>query len=261
MSIQVGALLSRNRAVRNLFAAGEQGLWLDPSDFSTMFQDSAGTTPVTATGQPVGLIRDKSGRGNHASQVTTTNRPVLQQDAYGRYYLQFDGVDDFLATGSINFSSTDKTTNITGVYRSDDTGRIVFELSANTNSNNGSFSFISGSNAGFTWGHWARGDAVVNSGQIAGVSNAAPDLAVISATHDIAGDRSRLWRNGAKGTDGTADKGAGNFGNYPLYIGARAGTSFFFNGRIYGLIVRGAASTAQQISNAEAWMNARTGAY
>lgn len=43
-----------------LFAAGEQGVWYDPSDFSTMFQDSAGTTPVTAVEQPVGLILDKS---------------------------------------------------------------------------------------------------------------------------------------------------------------------------------------------------------
>ena len=44
----------------SLFAAGEQGAWYDPSDFSTMFQGSAGTTPVTAVGQSVGLILDKS---------------------------------------------------------------------------------------------------------------------------------------------------------------------------------------------------------
>jgi hypothetical protein len=43
----------------SLFAAGEQGAWYDPSDFSSMFQDSAGTTPVTAVEQPVGLILDK----------------------------------------------------------------------------------------------------------------------------------------------------------------------------------------------------------
>ena len=43
-----------------LFAAGEPGAWYDPSDLSTMFQDSAGTTPVTAAGQPVGLRLDKS---------------------------------------------------------------------------------------------------------------------------------------------------------------------------------------------------------
>lgn len=43
-----------------LFAAGEPGVWYDPSDFSTLFQDAAGTTPVTAVGQPVGLMLDKS---------------------------------------------------------------------------------------------------------------------------------------------------------------------------------------------------------
>ena len=59
------------------FLSGEQGIWLDPSDFTTMFQDAAGTTPVTAVEQPVGLILDKSGRGNHASQPTAAARPVL----------------------------------------------------------------------------------------------------------------------------------------------------------------------------------------
>lgn len=61
----------------SLFSAGEQGAWYDPSDLTTMFQDSAGTTPVTAVEQPVGLIRDKSGRNNHASQATSASRPVL----------------------------------------------------------------------------------------------------------------------------------------------------------------------------------------
>ncbi len=46
--------------IKALFANSEQGAWYDPSDFSSMFQDSTGTTPVTAVGQPVGLILDKS---------------------------------------------------------------------------------------------------------------------------------------------------------------------------------------------------------
>lgn len=49
-----------NLAVQQLFANGEPGFWLDPSDLSTMYQDAAGTTPVTAVEQPVGLILDKS---------------------------------------------------------------------------------------------------------------------------------------------------------------------------------------------------------
>ena len=44
----------------SLFTASEQGVVYDPRDLSTMFQDSAGTTPVTADGQPVGLVLDKS---------------------------------------------------------------------------------------------------------------------------------------------------------------------------------------------------------
>ena len=65
-----------------LFSASEQGAWYDPSDMSTLFQDSAGTTPCYQPGQgqvdpPVGRILDKSGRGNHATQTTTTSRPTL----------------------------------------------------------------------------------------------------------------------------------------------------------------------------------------
>lgn len=45
---------------------------------ATMFQDSAGTIPVTGPEQPVGLILDKSGRGNHAYQATSTKRPTLR---------------------------------------------------------------------------------------------------------------------------------------------------------------------------------------
>ena len=64
--------------IAELFANGEQGVWYDPSDLSTLFQDSAGTVPVTGVEQPVGLMLDKSGRGNHASQPTTTARPILR---------------------------------------------------------------------------------------------------------------------------------------------------------------------------------------
>jgi hypothetical protein len=50
--------------------------WYDPSDMSTLFQDSAGSTPVTAVEQPVGRISDKSGNGRHATQATTSLKPT-----------------------------------------------------------------------------------------------------------------------------------------------------------------------------------------
>jgi hypothetical protein len=86
----------------SLFAAGEQGVWYDPSDFSTMFQDSAGTTPVTAVEQPVGRILDKSGRGNHATQATSAARPVLSAR-----------VNQLLATDTL---STQNVTTLVAIY-------------------------------------------------------------------------------------------------------------------------------------------------
>ena len=49
-----------DQQIQKLFANGEQGFFYDPNDLSTMFQNSAGTVPVTGAGQPVGLMLDKS---------------------------------------------------------------------------------------------------------------------------------------------------------------------------------------------------------
>lgn len=55
-----GAKLSFETVMKKLFANGEQGFFYDPNDLSTMYQDAAGTIPVTSVGQPVGLVLDKS---------------------------------------------------------------------------------------------------------------------------------------------------------------------------------------------------------
>jgi len=44
----------------SLFNNGEAGVWYDPSSINTLYQDYQGETPVTAVGQPVGLMLDKS---------------------------------------------------------------------------------------------------------------------------------------------------------------------------------------------------------
>lgn len=46
--------------VPGLFALAEPGVWYDPSDLTTLFQDAAGTQPVTTAGQTVALALDKS---------------------------------------------------------------------------------------------------------------------------------------------------------------------------------------------------------
>lgn len=91
----------------DLFSNGEVGAWYDPSDISTMFTDTAGTTPANV-GDPVARINDKSGNGFHATQSTAAARPILRQVG-SLYYLDFDGVDDFLAGPTSTASTTNET--------------------------------------------------------------------------------------------------------------------------------------------------------
>ena len=62
----------------SLFTGSDAGAWYGPSDIDTLFQDSAGTTPVTTAGEPVGLMLDKSGNDNHPIQATAAARPTYQ---------------------------------------------------------------------------------------------------------------------------------------------------------------------------------------
>ena len=66
-----------------LFNIDSKGAWYDPSDIKTLFQDSAGSTPVTALGQPVGRMLDKSGQGNNALQATAAARPTYARVPVG----------------------------------------------------------------------------------------------------------------------------------------------------------------------------------
>jgi hypothetical protein len=63
--------LDLDAAIAALFSSGEEGAWYDPSDLTTLYQDAAGTTPVTGTGQPVGLMLDKSKGLTLGSEVVT----------------------------------------------------------------------------------------------------------------------------------------------------------------------------------------------
>lgn len=89
LSAQVEAILS-----------GTNGFALDPVDLSTMWQDSAKTTPVTADGQSIGAIRTKWGNTQFDFiQATGTARPVRGS---GKFIVP-DGVDDYLgADGSFD---------------------------------------------------------------------------------------------------------------------------------------------------------------
>ena len=85
-------------------AAG--GMW-DFTDMATLFQDSAGTTPVTASGQAAGYVADLSGHGIELASPATSRRPQFTTGDG----IAFDGVDDSLWTNDfIDLSSISKAT-------------------------------------------------------------------------------------------------------------------------------------------------------
>lgn len=255
-----GLLLSGTKfSPISLFASSEPGVWYDPSDLTTLFQDSAGTTPVTAAGQPVGLMLDKSGRGNHATQSTAGQRPTYQIDGTGRSYLSFDGIDDGMVTPTIT-PGIDKVQVFAGVRKLGNVDWVLAETSANASTNNGAFAIYGATNAE-RYGFASRGTIVSAASTTSSVYNA-PITNVITGLGNISGDISTLRINGTQVAQSTADQGTGNFLAYPLYIGRRGGTSLPFNGNLYGLITRfGANLTADQITAIETWMNQKTGAY
>jgi hypothetical protein len=93
VSWETGTTSSFNPA--DLFFYGEEGAWYDPSDLTTMFQDRAGTTPVTADGQTVGLILDKS-KGPVGPELIPN--PIAGWTAVGTANVSVVG-DEIVATG------------------------------------------------------------------------------------------------------------------------------------------------------------------
>lgn len=80
--------------IQEIFDAGAKGIWFNPNDLSTLFQDPEGLIPVTAIGQTVGCIKSLSG-SFYWCQYTVSKQPVLGKNAVtGGNYLFFDGIDD-----------------------------------------------------------------------------------------------------------------------------------------------------------------------
>ena len=340
-------LLSMVKIVRLLFSSSEQGAWYDPSDMSTLFQDSAGTVPVTAVEQPVGRMLDKSGRGNHATQATTTKRPVLSRrvnlllataalatqsittiaashrlafsgagsitlsgtasgvfgagahtiactagtltltvagavndadfrlaaDAHLPYqrvntatdydadpskfpaYLRFDGVDDALQTGNIDFTSTDKMTVWAGVTALDmgrSSGAVNQLLYSNGDSFNG-FGLRTPSSSGLI--SFSSSGNVGIAEPSSSFHGTAPTNLIMCGYGDQVAPLAVLRSNGVqRAVSNIAQGTTGGYGNRTMWLASHGGVSRFFNGRLYSLIVRGAQTPLSQIEATEAYI-------
>ena len=240
---------------RRLFRNGEQGVWFDPSDLSTLFQDAAGTIPVTGVEQPVGLMLDKSGRGNHASQATTTARPILRAESAAgvQYYLDFDGVDDFLDAGTLDFSAATQAAAVVGIQKLSDAAAARPYSHGLTAGQNGAFRFLAPANSAQASVRAASLGAGGVLQETAGTNDkAAPIKLVLCSTYGASAPVSIRY-NGTESRVSSGSLGALTLPSARSVIGAQvAGAttqSSFFLGRIYGLahIARALSPVEQRI--------------
>lgn len=381
-----------------LFASSEQGVWYDPSDFSTMFQDSTGTTPVTAVGQPVGLILDKSKglalgtpiftedgvsasdwiypgtnggsvaavsgeikitcgnpltaltdrlcyatlsglvvgvtykvnstfrnitdpvgsrlsvssiiaagdstgayvanlttspvstalyfvatattmylrlicmdgggsataglssatvqsiAGNHATQATAASRPLLQQDGSGKYYLDFDGVDDYLKTDIVDLSAYYATSSFVGANMTGASNTWnIFGLNQDYASVNGAY-------------HMQPTRIVIRDNTTSRTPNYPSAIvigtpSVLSFVCDFQGTADAVSsRNTVDGTPVSLTSGIAFPNNRAFYIAYSSGP-LYFPGRIYSIVSVMKKVSSTDKAETEAYVNSKTGAY
>jgi hypothetical protein len=234
-------------------------------DLSLFFLNNAGN--VTYTGDGV------SGMYFWGAQLIVTNS--LPSNAYQRIaaatdynssgflpYLAFDGTDDSLLTNSVDFTATDKMTVWAGVRKLAESGggQAIVELSSASVSNNGAFGILDNGSPDFVLSFLSRGTSFVYAQPAAG-SSPAPVTKVLCTIGNISAPQAAIRYDTVQVQSLSTSQGTGNYGNYPLYIGRRGGSTIPFNGNLYSLIIRGAQSSAAQISSTESWVNGKTAAY
>lgn len=253
LSLESAAWLAPAFNPLSLFAAGAAGGWYDPSDISTLWQDSARTIPVTAHGDPVGAIDDKSGNGNHLIQATAGFRP-LYQVAGALKYLMFDGVDDRLSAASFTFADASGfNSQVLGISFDAATG-VETAISISDAAGTPKRQDIRKNVATLE-------NLILNTAGAAstdtGPTVSAGVACVFSATLG-SGNLLDARKDGV--SDGaTAASGSLNTGAVPLYLGCRNNAADFVNGNIYAAIWLSREPTATELSDMEAWAAARAG--
>ncbi|ULU26582.1 hypothetical protein [Dyella terrae] len=269
MTFLAGLLSSRrsssNFSPAQMFSSGQRGGWWDPSDLSTLFQDAAGTVPVTAPGQSVLLMKDKSGNNNHFSQTTSSQAPKLQKDANNNYYLALSSAaSQFMSAGN-------------GAALAPRTSSFMSILGGNPNSASTSGTFYARAQAAGTVGrYWQQPNAGSqqtnfnsNSGVATGsfASTATTPFVLSGYADRSTGNGNVVSRvNAAAGTTGsfTPDTGIDYNPSLRLLLGAYNnaadnGQQNYFDGSIYGFILVFDVLSLPNVVGAEKWIGKKCG--
>lgn len=269
----------------SFFTSAERGIVWDLSDLASLSQDKEGTIPVTAAGQVVGRIADKSINGFHwLANANDTTRPTYQVDAEGKPYLQFDGTNDQLFaqpvvqtvieanTGQLPFSgvigvnartaaNAVYTGTSKGVFAEGQTGTAtIFEIGTNTSSAGRHVYRNDASGGGATYGNVANmfdGNKRVFTFRSAGWGNNVNNRKAI--------DRPAGGGSGGYSTTNIPNSGGANFTLLRSALGSRGQfsdattplTGNCYGGRIYSGFVMNRDMTNAEVKAAEDWVASR----
>ncbi|MNC18303.1 hypothetical protein D3C75_662000 [compost metagenome] len=141
---------------------------------------------------------------------------------------------------------------------SDAAAGILIELSADLNANNGSF-YVLAPRSGIDNSYLFASRGTTSVANPSGSIYPAPVSSVVSGVADISAPRNTIRVNGSEKSTLANSQGVGNYGNYPLYLFRRGGTSLPFNGHFYGAIITGRLTTAAETRNVERMLAKRVG--
>ena len=181
---------------------------------------------------------------------------VSEEGKARRGRLWYNGTSHFMETGTIT-PGTDKVQVFAGVRKlSDAAVKVFIEYSISESANPGTF-VVAAPSADLD-NYLFRSSGLAGSADVS-FSEAAPTTNILAALGDISGDSAILRVDGVQEAISTADQGTGNYLAYPLYFGARAGTSFFFNGYEDTSIIRfGPNLDDSVISKVESYVASKT---
>ncbi|MBC7156675.1 MAG: hypothetical protein H5U20_04065 [Rhodobacteraceae bacterium] len=240
---------------QHLFRAAPAGAIHDPSDLSSLWQDTAGTVPAVV-GQAVARIDDLSGNGNHATQATVAKQPILRT-AGGLLYLDFDGIDDAMQTGVVSWGGATAVSVLAAAHKTSSATAMLLESGPDANTTAGTFFLTLPINTTHGDRFNVRGASAF---RYANQVNIAPFTGIYSAVWDFGTDAFSARSNGvAMSTITGGTFGGGAMSDQILYLGARAGSSIPFQGRFYGAILVGRALSTSEVAQAEAWLANKAG--
>lgn len=226
-------------------------LLLDGSDIATMFTNTAGTTPVTASGQVVKAWRDKT---TNATLFTEATNAPTYTEASGLKYLSFPG--NVFLTASMNLSAVNAITICCGARRLAASDMTIIN---HNGSNAPSFTLDTGT-SGSVVKAISRGDGSGRTGSNPTQSlSASPKTDILTGFCRISSALAQTRLNGVNGTAVTSGQGAGNFSNANVRIGFSLTGVRYWNGPIYGLTMFTSILSEDDLDKVEAWLAERSG--